>query len=289
MARLFSRAFRRRVKRRIKAGLQDDKTFRLYRAACRLLAEHDHEQISVAQFAQAAEMSVGAVYQRHANKEALLGAVVAERLSRERQRLEHELARHAWQHQPIAAVTRAIVDAMMRGLHGPGAGVVRTALKRGYLDRGRLGPLLDYRAAVADQAVALLAPRLTHIKKPQHAIRAAMQMAEATALDALLHEKGPLRPGSSQMAATLSAMLCGMLDPSGAPLGAPVGDETGVLDMPIEEVVAMPVPDSPPARTRQRSTNQPEAVPLIRPTSAAPPPADPEAEPVKPGRHRPRL
>jgi hypothetical protein len=127
--------------------------------------------------------------------------------------------------------------------------------------------------------VALLAHGVTHIKKPDHAVRAAMQMAEATALDALLHEKGPLRPGSRQMAATLSAMLCGMLDPAGAPRAGTDGDEKGMLDMPIEEVVAMPVPDSPSAGKRTRRTDQPaEAIPIMPPTFADPPQAEEKTE-----------
>ena len=63
MARLFNRLFRT-VKRRIKKGLRDQRTYNLHRAAHRLLANHDHEQISIAQLSREAGISVGAFYQR---------------------------------------------------------------------------------------------------------------------------------------------------------------------------------------------------------------------------------
>jgi hypothetical protein len=66
------------------------------------------------------------------------------------------------------------------------------------------------------------------------------------------------------MAARLSAMLCGMLDPAGAPPEAPNRDETGMLDMPIEEVVAMPVrpPKLNPAQQKEARRRRAEGATL---------------------------
>jgi Bacterial regulatory proteins, tetR family len=86
---LFKR-FRHR-KRRIKEGLQDHRRFKLYRAACLLLAQRDYEQIPVAHFAKQAEISVGAFYERFPNKDAFMGSVVALRFDDIRERMEAQL------------------------------------------------------------------------------------------------------------------------------------------------------------------------------------------------------
>jgi len=41
----FTRRLFRSAKRRIKQGMRDQRTFNLYRTACRLLAHQDHEHI----------------------------------------------------------------------------------------------------------------------------------------------------------------------------------------------------------------------------------------------------
>jgi AcrR family transcriptional regulator len=146
MPKLFSRIFRH-AKRRIKKGQRDQRTFQLHQAARRLLAEKDHEQVSVTQLAGAAGISVGAFYQRFPNKDAFLGRVVHEGLHSAQQQMERELNPERWRRSTAGEATQAIVEAMMRGLHGPGAGVVRAALKRGHLDRKKPEPLVRYRAA----------------------------------------------------------------------------------------------------------------------------------------------
>ncbi len=265
MPSLTRRVFRS-AKRRIKQGMRDQRTFNLCRTACRLLAHQDHDHISVARIARETGISVGAFYERFPSKDAFLGMVVSDRLHGAREHMLRELDPERWRRSSAGSVTHAIVEEMMRNLHGSGAGVVRAALKRGYLDRNKLEPLIRYRAALADAAVALLAHRAKGARNPARVIRSAMQMAEATALDALLHEAGTLRPGSRRMADLLSAMILGML---GLPAGAREnstrkgdelperGDDDGdeaMLDMPIEEMVALPIPE--PADLRARSARR---------------------------------
>jgi hypothetical protein len=66
---------------------------------------------------------------------------------------------------------------------------------------------------LADRAVALLAHRVQGrgLGGGEATIRAAMQMAEAAALDALTHERGALRAGSNKMAKALTAMMLAMI------------------------------------------------------------------------------
>ncbi len=134
--------------------------------------------------------------------------VVAEYLYSTRNRMERALARERWGGQTAGAVTRAIVEHLMRDLQGPpGAGIVRAALKCGHLDRGTLAPLVSYRSALADRAVALLAHRANDIPHAERTVRASVQIAVATVLDALLHDGDILRPGSQRMVDALSGMM----------------------------------------------------------------------------------
>jgi hypothetical protein len=162
---------------------------------------------------------------------------------------------------------------MMRDLHGPGAGVVWTALKcGGHLDRQELQPLLGYREALADRAVALLAHRAQGVRHPERAVRATMQIAQAMALDALLYEAGPLKPGSWRMVDALSAMMFGGLGfanerPAKAAAAndeafEPVDDDA-MLEMPIEDVLVLPLPEPAAAGrgSRRRAARDPEPKP----------------------------
>jgi AcrR family transcriptional regulator len=291
MPKTLFKPFRRR-KRRIKEGLQDDRRHKLYKAACLLLAQRDYEKIPVAHFAKQAEMSVGAFYERFPDKDAFLGSVVAIRFSDIHQRMEARLDPKRWQHLSAAAVSHAIVTEMMQNLHGYGAGVVRAALKQGHFDRAKLEPLRRYRTALADRAVALLAKHGDR-KKPEHAVRAAVQIAEATALDALLHDRGPLRPGSRRMAATLSAMMLSVLEPTDEAVDMR-DDDDGMIDMPIEELVVHEIIEPTPVKPRQRRRQAaavPEPIPVIPPPQHPAAPEETEEKPELPrkGRHRPRF
>jgi hypothetical protein len=188
-------------------------------------------------------------------------------------------------------VSHAIVTEMMQNLHGYGAGVVRAALKRGHRDRAEREPLLRYRTALADRAAALLA---THgdRKKPERAIRAAVQMAEATALDALLHDRGPLGLGSRRMAATLSAMMLSVLELTDDATDMQ-DDDDGMIEMPIEELVAHEIAPVP-VKTRQRRRQAaavPEPLPIISPPQhpTAPEETEEKPEPPRKRRYRPRF
>ena len=85
------RLFQPRKRRHSRQGRGNDKTDRLYEAACRLLADRDYEQIPVARFAEQAEMSVGSLYQRFTNKDAYLDSVVAIRCAELRRRMAVQL------------------------------------------------------------------------------------------------------------------------------------------------------------------------------------------------------
>jgi AcrR family transcriptional regulator len=273
----------RSARSRIKQDLREQRTFQLYQAGCHLLARADHEQVSVARIARKAGCSVGAFYQRFHHKNAFLDMVIARRIGSAREHLQQELEPARWRHSSARAVIRAIIEEMMRSLHGSSAGVFRAALKRGHLDREKLEPLVAYRKALADCAVALLAHRVRGVRSPARSICITMQIAEATALDALLHDAGDLRPGSRKMAETLAVMMLGLLHLSGhenqdehlhsqEPSEA-INEHSAdsMLEMPIEEVVAIPMPRGEPSRRPRmlpRQTPERVAVLTVSPASA---------------------
>ena len=292
----------RRARPRIKSGLQDDRRFKLYETVGRLLRNHDHEQVSVAQLTQAAGVSIGAFYRRYRDKEAFLRMVVAEYLYSRRNRMEGALTRERWAGQPTPAVTRVIVEHLMRDLQGPlGAGIVRTALKRGHLDRETLAPLVSYRRALADRAVALLAHRAHDTRHAERTVRASTQIAVAAVLDALLHDGDILRSGSQRMADALSTTMLNGLGLSAGRTGkAPAeqdepdtADDNAMLAMPITEVVATPMAAPALRRSARRRTTrapEPEPTPVINPKHIMAETAEkPEPPAPRPRRHRPRF
>lgn len=255
------------TRRRIQSDMLDASCSKLHEAACRLLRDHDHELMSVAQVTKAAGVSVGAFYRRYPDKDAFLNSVIDQHVFSARNFMERVLSRARWDGRSAWTVTRAIVEQMMRDLQGPGAGVVRAALKRGYLKRDRLELLESYRGALADCAVTLLVPRAKHLRRAKRTVRDSVQMATATVLDALLHERGPLRPGSLRMADALSMM---MLDALGLAPGRPRkahdhdeadDDDTAMLEMPatdpFEGAIAGDAP-VPPQITRRQTAPEKE-------------------------------
>jgi hypothetical protein len=121
-------------------------------------------------------------------------------------------------------------------------------------------------------------------------------MAEATALDALLHDRGPLRLGSRRMAATLSAMMLSVLELTDDDAADMRDDDDGMIDMPMDELdlVAHEITEPERVKTRQRrrpAAAVPEPIPVIPPPQhpAAPEAAEETPEPPRKGRHRPRF
>ena len=98
MAKLFSSLFRR-TRHRITPDLRDPSTYKLYKAACRLLRDQDHEQMSVAQLTKAANVSVGAFYRRFRDKDAFLRLVLAEHFYGSRNYMERVLSHARWEGQ----------------------------------------------------------------------------------------------------------------------------------------------------------------------------------------------
>jgi AcrR family transcriptional regulator len=193
------------AKRRIKKGLQDYRTWRLYMAGRELLADHDYDRIAVAKIASIAGVSVGAFYERFDSKDAFLSFLINERFNTAEADAKRHLCPDHFKAASSEDVIRSIVEHELRAFHGPMGGVVKASIRRGQLDTADLRHLHRYRATVGDSAVALLAPRVGEDSGP--AIRAAVQMVHATAIDILHHDAGVLKRGRRRTADALAVMM----------------------------------------------------------------------------------
>jgi AcrR family transcriptional regulator len=244
MPSLFKKAFQS-AKRRIKKARQDHRTHSLFGVGYQILNTEDHERVSVARIVREAGVSVGAFYERFESKDAYLLRLSATRLDWARRQALADLDPKRWRHASGARTVRAIVEHVLHTVNSNTVGAVRIAVKCGRLDRSFLEPLLTYRAAVADQAVVLLKPHVKLDKDPEGAIRAAVQITLATAIDALFQDEGPLRAGRRLMADTLSHMMSRLLGIADRQ-GELAGEDSG--DSPSDEMIVIP-PDRAAAFT----------------------------------------
>lgn len=224
----------RRNKGRIKKGMSDGRRWQLYLAGRDLLVDRDCDQVSVAEIARKAGVSVGAFYERWKTKDDYLWWLGSERIYEARGVAIRELRLPNPLGLPVEQVVRKIVEHTIRTLNGRPGGVVKAAIKCGQLDDRHLLALSDYRNHVADLAVRLLQARVGHGEKGARAIRTAVQMVQATAIDVLHHDAGILRRGRARTVDALTAMMLGYLGlDSRAARDAPdPGD--ALIDLPAE-------------------------------------------------------
>jgi AcrR family transcriptional regulator len=76
-------------------GLNDSRTYALYRAGLNLLADNDFDEVSISQIAKEAECSVGAFYERFLTKDAYLIFLIRNSFRTQINRLENRLPKIA--------------------------------------------------------------------------------------------------------------------------------------------------------------------------------------------------
>jgi AcrR family transcriptional regulator len=200
-----ARAIRKWVKtakRRIKEGLHDYRTWRLYMAGRELLAERDIEDIKVTELCKMAGISVGAFYGRFETKAAFLSFLIRERLGQAREAAERDLGLEGMGSASLETRAAFIVEHQLKALHGPMGGVVRACVRGGGRD---LDALRSYRDAISNQAVRLLCSELGATMERD--VRAAVQILHASLIDMLIHEDGALRRGWRQSVEALTQTL----------------------------------------------------------------------------------
>ena len=270
-------------KRRARRDRRGQRTEALYDAALRLLATHDYERISIAAIAREAGCSVGAFYGRFLDKNAFLHAVISSAFRALMAESTHDLAKERWHESSRAETISGLVHHVVTQLsRDQAAGALRAAVKLATVRPAAAEPLVEYRAAVADRAVALLVPRPSPAGSVQ-AVRTAVQVVFATVIDATLESADPNHPGRRQMIEALTDLTTAYLRQAQKGSGAADSEAK-----PAE--VRTPAPE--PKTTTHRSSREPpsrdgllrpEAKPLAKAADTTP------RRGARPGATRPAL
>jgi AcrR family transcriptional regulator len=194
-----------------------DTVERLLAASEELLAEGGAEAATLRAIAARARMSLGNVYRRFADKDAVLRAVYVRFFERAAASNREALRDGAWEGVSPEALTRAIVDGMARGYHE------HRALLRALILYARTHEDPDFRRraaalndAVYDRLTELLGARGGALAPPR--VRFAVRMAAATLQERIVF--GEPSDDGLDVTAELSRALTLYLD---APPAHPAG------------------------------------------------------------------
>ena len=137
-----------RGRKRIVANLAESKTLALYREGRSLLARNDLDHVSISRVSKAAGISVGAFYVRFKDKDAFLDFVITNTFAQ---------TRAIFQEQPDVRYVPNLADLLIRQFsEAEFAGIVRAAVKLGFLDEYHREPFDEFRAFVSQHLAALL-------------------------------------------------------------------------------------------------------------------------------------
>jgi AcrR family transcriptional regulator len=200
-----------RYKRELRRRRSDRRRSTLLRTGRQLLAQRDCDRVPVTEIASRAGCSVGAFYERFTNKNYFLGEVIRETFDTATATARRELEAENWRAASDEAVLKGIATHVVSMMSEECAGVMRAALKRGLADPSAFEPVLSYRCAVTDSAVALVGNRVSGDRKIAAQIRALMQVLHATVTDTILHNRGPLRPRSKATVDLLTDLMAAHL------------------------------------------------------------------------------
>jgi hypothetical protein len=276
-ASMFSRMLK---KGRPKRGQADGKQDAMIDAGIRLLARKDYEALSMARIAQEASCSVGALYARFPDKNSYLYHAISTAFRSMQYAAGNDLAPVRWGPLPPRGRVDLLVDHAVSTMASPrGAGMIRAAIKLATHRPDAMKPFEEYRSAVSNSAVTMLATKGAKAPTPGK-VRLAMQIVFATVTDAVLQKQpGPMTAGSDRMKSGLTNIMVGYLGISKK--GSWSGTEAEGEDEPVEDDVVddpsgsenvtfdpdlrvmrrsrVPADPRPPKRKAKRASNVPEA------------------------------
>jgi AcrR family transcriptional regulator len=274
-------------KGRPKRGQTDGKQDVMIDAGIRLLARKDYEALSMARIAQEAGCSVGALYARFPDKNSYLYHAISAAFRSMQHAAGNDLAGVRWGPLPPRGRVKLLVDHTVSTMaRSRGAGMIRAAIKLATVRPDAMKPFEEYRSAVSNSAVTMLATKGAKAPTPGE-VRLAMQFVFATATDAVLQKQaGPMTAGSDRMKSALNNIMVGYLGISKKSGWS--GVEAEGKDDPVEDDVVedasgsenvtfdpdlrvmrrskVPADPRPPKRKAKRASNVPEAkVPVQAP------------------------
>ncbi|MGD9729890.1 MAG: hypothetical protein AB7V39_26405, partial [Nitrospiraceae bacterium] len=137
--------------------------------------------------AKAGGCSVGAFYGRFPNKKAFLDFLIRETFRQAEKRAENTLSENAVLKTSLEKSARKIaVYFSEKFSDAEFAGVIRTAIKLGFSDPKSRAPFEEYREAVTERAIEVLAP---HLRRGSEArVREAMKAVIGILTDAVISE-----------------------------------------------------------------------------------------------------
>ena len=193
-----------------------------------LLADRDFDELSIADLAGRAGLSVGSFYGRFRDKEAYIDQlqlqVTAEWTAAATGMLDAQRERGA----DAGAIVRELCATVIRLLRAD-AGFLRAVLRHTSTQVTRWTPIKQAGRGVVDRAARLLAPKLAHLPAGQRTarVRFAMQIVYGTAINAVLNDPGPLVLGDPRLERELARVMCMYLDIDADPAPAAGGRPRG--------------------------------------------------------------
>lgn len=187
-------------------------------AAHRLLETVGYENMKMEQIAAEANSSVGTLYQRFSNKDALLDALLAESLERLDRQIEEELTPENLRGDRRAALHALMV--MIVNYMRDNQGFVRALTSRQLRDPEGVSPLQSTaRVAIARTWDVLVAddPGLAE-DGGWEKFRICVQMGVGLASNAVLNRPGPLQIDDPRLPAVLTAAVEGLMTRIDLPL-----------------------------------------------------------------------
>jgi AcrR family transcriptional regulator len=185
----------------------------LLAAARRLLADRDFDELSIAEIASSAGLSVGSFYGRFRDKASFFALlqqqVTAEWLDRGVRLLNapgtQDLSARQW-----ADVICADYVAVMR----EDRGFVRASLRHEPARGNAWAPIRQTGQRYVDALVAVLGPRLPHLDPAEREprLRFAMQVVFGTGFNAVLNDPGPIGLDDPRFAPELARMMSAYLE-----------------------------------------------------------------------------
>ncbi len=200
------------------AGLNNGRTYALYRAGRELLASNDFDNVSIARIAALAECSVGAFYERFPDKSSYMIFLIRHEFRTKKKRLENKIGKTSCKKYSKKTVIDEIAKFLTEEFSSEKtAGIVRAALKLGPTELKALIPVTEFRDFANDATFEALRPILKGRDTKQR-VAEALQIAFSVIFDAIQQGYGPLKLNKPHMATALShqiqARLVDILDTS---------------------------------------------------------------------------
>lgn len=198
----------RRRKRRIPRGFIDRKRAAFFAAAVRRYAWHDHELVSVRELAAYAGASVDTFYNRFGSQRAFWYAVATAHFQATIRAMNAEFDPKALGDISPQMIIRRISEHVMNCMAGDTIGITRMAMRFATTAPLAADAFNQYRSALTDRAVELLAPKLNRPGR-EGEVRTTMSAILGMAADTSWHHNGPLLSSERElMIDRLTRQIC---------------------------------------------------------------------------------